>query len=86
MGKIDIYEEVRIMDNAENAELRGKTGVVMGISEDEGIVQSYAVDFDDLPYVYSVSVNEVMPTGRKFKQEDFYDGASLSVSKDGELL
>jgi len=84
--KIDLYEEVRIMDSAENTELQGKIGVVLGISEEDGIVQSYAVDFDDLPYVYSVSANCVIPTGRKFKREDFYDGTSISVSQDGELL
>jgi|GEM_PF-6725313 len=37
--KIDFYEEVRIIDDIkEPPELRGKIGVVMGISEENGVV------------------------------------------------
>jgi len=86
MEKIDFFDEVRIIDDIEEPELRGKSGVVMGISEENGMVYGYSVHFSDLPHSYSFSVNEVVPTGRKFKREDFYDGTSLSVSKDGEIL
>jgi len=86
MEKIDFYEEVRIIHDIEDSELRGKIGVVTGICEENGTVYGYSVRFSDLPHSYSFSVNEVIPTGRKFKREDFYDGTSISISKDGELL
>jgi len=36
MEKIDFFEEVRIIDDIKEPELRGKIGVVMGISEENG--------------------------------------------------
>jgi len=84
--KIDLYEEIRVIDDCEDPELRGKIGVVMGISEENGVVYGYSVRFADLEHSYGFSVEEVESTGRKFKHEDFYDGTSISVSKDGKLL
>jgi len=84
--KINVYDEVQITDDCENSELRGKIGVVMGISEEDGTVYGYSVHFAHLPHSYSFSVDEVTPTGRKFKREDFYDGTNISVSQDGKLL
>jgi len=84
--KIDLFDEVKITDNCKNSELIGKIGVVIGVSEEDGIVYGYSVRSSDLPHSYSFSVYEVNPTGKRFKREEFYDGTSLSVSKDGELL
>jgi len=85
--RIDFYDEVRVVRDIEGyPELRGKTGVVMGISEEDGILYGYGVSFDDLSHGYSFSADEVEPTGRKFKREDFYDGSSISVTADGKLL
>jgi len=84
--KLDFYAEVRISDGVDDANLRGKVGVIMGISEEDGIVYGYSVRFKELKHSYGFSVDEVSPTGRKFKREDFYDGSSITVSPDGELL
>jgi len=84
--KLDFYTEVEISQHADNAELRGKIGVIMGISEEDGIIYGYSVSFKDLPYCHAVGVDEVSPTGRTFKREDFYDGSRIAVSADGKLL
>jgi len=84
--KLDFYEEVRISNDIADPSLRGKTGVIMGISEEDGIVYGYSVRLKDLKHSYGFSANEISPTGRKFKREDFYDGSNISVSQDGKLL
>jgi len=84
--KLEFYEEVKINNDMDDPSLRGKIGVIMGISEEDGVVYGYSVCLKDMKYSYSFSVDEVSPTGRRFKREDFYDGSNIGVSQDGKLL
>jgi len=84
--KLEFYEEVRIINDIDDPSLRGKIGIIMGIIEEDDIVYGYSVRFKDMKHSYGFSVDEVSPTGRRFKREDFYDGSNIGVSQDGKLL
>ena len=54
MTKFDFYQEVEILPNCPYAEYIGKKGVIMGISEEDGIIYSYAVSLLDGGYEVSL--------------------------------
>ena len=54
MTKFDFYQEVEILPNCPYAEYIGKKGVIMGISEEDGIIYSYAVSLLDGDYEVSL--------------------------------
>jgi hypothetical protein len=67
-------------------ETAGLEGVVLGASEDGGVVVAYAVHLYDHDQVWMIRAEDLEPTGRRDRRENFYDGASTRVSFDGELL
>jgi hypothetical protein len=70
--KIDFYQEVEVVSNAKNKAYAGQKGVVMGISEEDGILYGYAVTIHGMETCVCFDKDEVVPTGVKFKREDFY--------------
>ena len=81
MTKFDFYQEVEILPNCPYAEYIGKKGVIMGISEEDGIIYSYEVSLLDGDYEVSLLDGEtglcfspdcLKPTGKQFKRENFY--------------
>jgi len=54
MTKFEFYQEVEILPNCPYAEYIGKKGVIMGISEEDGIIYSYAVSLLDGDYEVSL--------------------------------
>ena len=81
MTKFDFYQEVEILPNCPYAEYIGKKGVIMGISEEDGIIYSYAVSLLDGDYEVSLLDGEtglcfspdcLKPTGKQFRRENFY--------------
>lgn len=88
MRKFSFYENVLIgEDDTIPPEIRGKEGVIMGMTN--GSNQNY---------FYSVSIGEASSeswileekhlTSLLFfsEREDFYDGTTIRVSKDGKIL
>ncbi|MBC9131784.1 immunity protein 31 [Frischella sp. Ac13] len=70
--QFNFYEEVEILPNCEHPEYIGKKGVVMGVSEEDGVIFGYAVDLYDAEYGHYFKMNCLKSTGKQFKREDFY--------------
>jgi len=85
-AKLNFFDEVKVNQNIDDPALRGKIGIIMGVSENDGVVYGYSIGFKDLEDGYYMRADEISPTGRKFKREDFYDGSRISVSHDGKIL
>ena len=87
----DFFEVVRVEprpgSDAELEALRGRIGAVLGKSAEEGeLPTSYAVDIDGLDEGWSIDAEDLVSTGKFRRREDYYDGTSIRVSVDGELL
>ncbi|WP_375055096.1 hypothetical protein [Zobellella sp. DQSA1] len=70
--KIDFYCEIKVNDDAKNKKYNGRTGVVLGISEENGITYGYSVVLHGENHTVYFEKNDVTPTGKQFKREDFY--------------
>lgn len=72
MQKLDFFQEIQLREDYPNLIYRGKKGVVLGISEENGVVYGYAVlihGFDETVYF---CIEDLIPTGMTFLREDFY--------------
>ena len=82
--RFDFYEIVQLCsENRRKAKLNGQMGAVLGRAlSDDGLSWSYAV------HVYSAGANwtfnedELLPTGRQAKRQDFYDSSSIRAIVD----
>ncbi|NHB86455.1 Imm31 family immunity protein [Photorhabdus tasmaniensis] len=72
INKIDFFQEVKIVSSKGRPEFIGRNGVIVGISEEDGILYGYAARVDGYEYVVCFEPDELEPTGKKFKREDFY--------------
>jgi hypothetical protein len=70
--RIGFYQEVQIKDDAKEKKYRGQKGVVLGVSEEGGILYGYAVLLHGKDHLVSFDKDEVFPTGVSFSREDFY--------------
>ncbi|ENV1627491.1 immunity protein 31 [Neisseria gonorrhoeae] len=76
--KLDFYSEVIIKDSCpndllENGEtIKGKKGVILGISEEDGIIYGYTILLFDIKYCIYIDKKYIIPTGKKFSRDDFY--------------
>jgi len=66
-------------------EIAGKRGVILGMAEDAG-QWSYSVSVESSGICWSVGASDIKSTGEVRRREEFYDGSSIRVSKDGKLL
>jgi hypothetical protein len=84
------YEIVRVRDTPKNRScgIAGAEGAVLGIAPtEEGVHEaSYAVSLYGREESWSLSENDLEPTGRMARREDFYSGFHIRVSRHGELL
>lgn len=70
--QLDFYQEVKVRDNHPELKYCGKKGVVLGISEENGIVYAYGIFIYDIERVFSFNREDLIPTGKIFSREDFY--------------
>jgi hypothetical protein len=80
----DFYEIVQLSsESGRKASLNGQTGAVLGRAlSDDGLSWSYAVHVYTTGTSWSFNEDELSPTGRHAKREDFYDGSSIRVILD----
>ena len=71
-NKIDFDSEVEIQTSCTHKEYIGCKGIVIGISEEDGVIYSYAVSLLDGESGLCFSPDCLKPTGKQFKREDFY--------------
>lgn len=72
MQKLDFFQEVQVRPDYPDILYRDKKGVVLGISEAQGVVYGYAVlihAYERTVYFY---MKDLIPTGKVFLREDFY--------------
>ncbi|MER6328487.1 hypothetical protein ACL07V_29635 [Streptomyces sp. MB22_4] len=71
---LPFYGEVRVLQASDRPDLEGKLGGILGITEppDEATPPAYAVMVDGEEEVYTFLREEIEPTGRMRKQEDYY--------------
>ena len=81
------FYEVVVIESVrpELREIVGKRAVVMGMAEEAG-QWSYSVSLESCGVSWSVRADDIRSTGQFRRREEFYDGSSIRVSKDGELL
>lgn len=70
--KIDFYQEVEIREDAKNSQFAKCKGVVLGISEEDGIVYGYSVAIHGKENAVYFVRDDVFLTGVAFRREDFY--------------
>jgi hypothetical protein len=68
---IDFYAQVIISDSYPG-DKKGRRGVVLGVSEEDGFVHGYAVMLDGENLTIFLEKQYVIPTGKCFSREDFY--------------
>lgn len=85
MSSVDFFEvvAVRSSSSTEGLGIAGSAGVVVGIAEG-GSRTTYAVSIGG--ETYSVSDEEIDPTGVKLEESDFYSGVSVRVTGDGHVI
>lgn len=69
--KIDFYSEV-IVNNLYPGDKKGRKGVVLGISEENGILYGYSVALHGEKITFFLDKKYAIPTGKMFSREDFY--------------
>ena len=72
IDKIDFYSEVEVLPTTKHKQYSGMKGVVMGVSEEDDILYGYAVLLHDKDTIDFFNKEDLIPTGKKFKREDFY--------------
>lgn len=70
---LSFYEKVRVTNSQKAPECNGKTGVVLGISEEDGTVYGYGVHFSDEEEGYFFPPEELEGTGEFADPRDFYN-------------
>ncbi len=86
----ELFEEVRIEPRRDAEDdvtaLRGRIGVVLGVSQEPGHPPAgYAVSVDGLDETWCFDPDDLASTGNMRSRSDFYDGTSIRVGRDGEL-
>ncbi len=81
----DFFDVVRIAGDKKMDEIGGKLGHILGISEEDGVVQGYGIWVYDFQRVYSVGTDEFELMGYKdeLAEADYGKQGSLRVSPDG---
>lgn len=69
---IDFYQEVEVKESTKNSKYAKCKGVVLGISEEDGIVYGYSVAIHGKENTVYFEKDDVFPTGIIYRREDFY--------------
>lgn len=84
--KISFYEKVIIRKSRKFPELNGRSGVMVGISEENGVVYGYAVNVDGEEEGYYFATDEIIGTGELLERSLLYDDTDriqVKVTEDG---
>ena len=79
---IAFYEKVLVLDTAEDLEIRGKYGWMLGVSADDELIYDYQIHFDEFDMGYGVKPEDLEGTGEIAPREQFYSGESIRVRVD----
>ena len=71
--RLNYYEKVRVIKSQRFPEYNGKTGVVLGISEEDGKICAYDLDFPGDLEGCIFPPEELESTGEFADPRDFYD-------------
>ena len=71
-NKIDFDSEVEIQTSCTHKEYIGCKGIVVGISKEDGVIYGYGVVINGKETVSYFDKDDLKPTGKQFKREDFY--------------
>lgn len=71
--RLSFYEKARVTTSQRFPEHNGKTGVVLGISEEDGKVYGYGVHFPEDPEGCFFLPEELETTGEFADPRDFHD-------------
>ncbi len=74
INTLNLYQEVEILPTAPESlqAFVGKKGVIVGISEEDGILYGYGVWVYGENEIDCFDGKDLKPTGKQFKREDFY--------------
>lgn len=85
--KIGFFEKVIIRNSRKFPELNDRTGVVLGISEEDCVIYGYGVHVDGIDDGgYDFKSDEIIGTGEFVDRSVFYDDADrirVRVGEDG---
>lgn len=86
--KLGFFEKALIARSELHPEFVGRVAVVLGISEEDGIVHGYAATLlGEAVQSFAFAPDELIGTGEFVDRSDVYDDAdrlSVSVTDDGE--
>lgn len=71
--QFEFYEKVRVTNSQRSPEYKGKTGVVLGVSEEDGKIYGYSVHFPEEEESCMFVPEELEGTGEFADSRDFYD-------------
>lgn len=69
--RLDFYDEVKI-NKHNKKKYENENGVVFGISEENGVIYGYAIYVPRFGVCISISRENLLKTGKKYKRSDFY--------------
>lgn len=78
MKPLGFYEKVVVTKSDRFPELVGRSGYVLGISEESGTARQYAVRFLDLPESYCFYPDQLAGTGEFADRSLFFDDTAES--------
>jgi len=78
--RLAFFEKVIIQNSRKFPELNGRTGVVLGISEEDGHVFGYSVTLDGETEGYYFKADEIMGTGNLLIAASSMTTATISAS------
>ena len=76
---LGFYEKVVVVQSDKFPELVGRIGYVLGVSEENGVVYSYAVHFLDIVEGYCFAPDELRGSGEFADRSLFYDDKEPSL-------
>ena len=71
-NKINFYQEVEVCATAKNSQYRGSKGAVLGISEEDGVIQGYSVSIHGRLTSVWFDKDDLEPTAIQFSRDDYY--------------
>jgi hypothetical protein len=90
MSSLTHFDIVIVADTRQmrEREVASSRGVIVGISpgEHDEDAPAYAVKLDGLGTTVMLSARDLLPTGKRARREDIYDGSSIRVSPIGRVL
>jgi len=71
-NKLSFFSEVEVLPTTAQKQLINQKGVIIGISEEEGVIYGYGVLIHGREELDFFEAQDLKPTGKQFKREDFY--------------